>query len=301
MGLIYYVVIKVVRAFLILIFSISLIYITARSIPGDVITVLYGENIPDPVTRAQLEKALGLDMPLYIQLLSYFSRILRGDLGKSLYHGLSVSELIAQHLYASFILAILSSILMIILSLIATYIELVLGWGSKLLLVLSSASASLPTLGWGSILLIISIYIGLKISIGSIVGPLITLTIVGFGFFYRYLRAIMLNVMNNDFITMYIAMGISRRRIFLKVFRIALPEFLTVLLYRFGLILFSAIVVESLFRYPGMGSLFVLAIQSRDYPLLIGWSVVASITAISINTVIDIAHVVLDPRVKTYE
>jgi len=83
--------------------------------------------------------------------------------------------------------------------------------------------------------------------------------------------------------------------------RIALPKFLTALLYRAGLIMTSAIVVETLFQYPGMGSLFSLALQSRDYPVLIGWGVTAIAISIALCIAIDILHSVLDPRVGSYE
>jgi len=276
-------------------------YVAVRSIPGDPVTVLYGESAPDPVSRAQLEKALGLDAPLLVQILNYISRLLRGDMGRSIYHGVYVSDLIASRIVNSLILAAASSAIMVLLTFAATFVEFVIGRGSKVLALISSVSASLPTLGWGSIVLAVSIYSGLRVPIGSIVGPLIVLSVVGFGFFYRYLRAALVKTLASDAIITYRAVGCSEWKLFVEAFRIALPEFLSVVLYRFGLILFSAVVVESVFQYPGMGSLFVLAIQSRDYPVLLGWGVVAAVVAVAVNTAVDIVHALLDPRVKLYE
>jgi len=300
-GLARYVFKRALRAFTVLTISISLIYISARAIPGDPITVLYGENIPDPLLRLQLENALGLNSPLHVQLLTYFSKLLRGDMGRSLYHGVYVFDVIVNRLYASLLLALASTALTTISSFIATYLELTLKRGSRTLSILSSLSASLPTLGWGSILLALSIYVGFKIPLGTIYGPLLVLSFVGFGFSYRYLRASMLRALEGGFILTYRALGFSPARVFMKAFRTSFPELLTVTLYRFGLILSSAVVVESLFQYPGMGSLFVLALQSRDYPLLIGWSVVAASVAVAVNLLTDVAHAILDPRVKLYE
>jgi len=276
-------------------------YVAARSIPGDPITVLYGESAPDPASRAQLEKALGLDAPLPVQILNYISRLLRGDMGRSIYHGVYVSDLIASRIVNSLILAAASSAIMVLLTFAAAFVEFVIGRGSKALALISSVSASLPTLGWSSIVLAVSIYSGLRVPIGSIMGPLIVLSVVGFGFFYRYLRSMLAKTLASDAITTYRALGCPKWKLFVEALRIALPEFLSVVLYRFGLILFSAVVVESVFQYPGMGSLFVLAIQSRDYPVLLGWGVVAAVVAVAVNTAVDMVHAFLDPRVKLYE
>jgi len=301
LGLALYAVKKLAKAFSILLISISLMYVAVRSIPGDPVTVLYGESAPDPAARAQLEKALGLDAPLPVQIFNYFSRLLRGDMGRSIYHGVYVSDLIAGRIVNSLILAAASSVIMVLLTFAAAFVEFVIGRGSKVLAIISSVSASLPTLGWGSIVLAVSIYSGLRVPIGSIVGPLIVLSVVGFGFFYRYLRAMLVKTLASDAIITYRALGCPEWKLFAEALRIALPEFLSVVLYRFGLILFSAVVVESVFQYPGMGSLFVLAIQSRDYPVLLGWGVVAAVVAVAVNTAVDIVHAFLDPRVKLYE
>jgi len=133
-------------------------YLAVRSIPGDPVTVLYGESTPDPAVRAQLEKALGLDAPLPVQILNYFSRLLRGDMGRSIYHGVYVSDLIASRMVNSLILAAASSAIMVMLTFAAAFVEFVIGRGSRVLAIISSVSASLPTLGWGSIVLAVSIY-----------------------------------------------------------------------------------------------------------------------------------------------
>ncbi|ADM28148.1 binding-protein-dependent transport systems inner membrane component [Ignisphaera aggregans DSM 17230] len=293
--------IKVLSSFLLFILFISILYISIRVIPGDPITALYGETRPDPNVRSSLEKMLGLDKPLYIQILSYISRVFRGDLGRSIYYGIPVSVLIINRLFSSAILATVSTIVMILLCISAIYLEFVLRRYRNVLKVISALSASMPTLGWGSLLIAISIYLGIPIGFGSIVGPLITLSIVGFGFFYRYLRASIINIFNEHYIEFYHTMGFSQQRIVFIAMRIALPKFLTALLYRAGLIMTSAIVVETLFQYPGMGSLFSLALQSRDYPVLIGWGVTAIAISIALYIAIDILHSVLDPRVGSYE
>ncbi len=301
MGLAKYIAHRVALYFSILIISISAIYIALRTIPGDPITVLYGEYVPSHDVRISLEHSLGLDKPMYIQILIHIKRVFLGDLGSSIYYGVPVINLIMERLKASLTLALLSTAISMALCLASAYMEFALGRGRRILITISSISPSLPTLGWGSLLLAASIYMGLPIKLGDIAPPLIVLTIIGFGFLYRYLRASLIELYEEDFVEMYRSMGYGLKRIFVNLLRLALPHLTTILLYRAGLITISAITVETLFRYPGLGTLLAQALESRDYPIIIGWTFAATTIVVVLMAIADLIHIALDPRVGRHE
>ena len=281
-----------------LIAIVCFVYISARFIPGDPITVLYGEVAEDPAVRRVLEQRLGLDKPLYIQLITYVRNIFTGSWGRSIYTGESVLSIVSRGYIASAKLALLSSLLAVAICILVLYIEFSYGLNSRVLNALASLLSSMPTAVWGSILLLFLIRFGPPIPLGDMAPPLTVLTLAGVGIFYRLFKTGIEYAYQQPFISTYTMMGFRKRDVFLKVLRFSLPIILSAALYRAGLIIAGAIVAETMFLYPGMGLVFSTALSSRDYPVLIGWGVAVSITLIGINLVIDIVHSIVDPRVE---
>lgn len=286
---------------MLIILSITLIYFLARLIPGDPITILYGEMRVDENTKKMLEEKLGLGSPLHTQVAVFISRMLLGDWGKSIYINKNVASLIANGLWNSFKLATLSMALSLSLCIFLGYVDVVLfkNCRSKSILNLVVILTSyIPTIIWSSMVLISLAMLRLPMIHGHPVPPLIVLTIAGLGVMYKIYRESIVYSLNQPFIQTYIALGYNKTKIYLKAVRYALPIFTSALLYRLGLILAGAVTVEKMFTYPGMGHLFAMAFASRDYPLLIGWGVTVTIILIVTYTLIDILHILLDPRVK---
>lgn len=277
--------------------TVSFIYVLARLIPGDPVTVLYGEMAEDRATRDILEQQLGLDRPIYIQLLTYMGNIFTGRWGKSIYTGEGVVSIISRSFTASLKLASLSTLLVLAICSAALYIEYGYGLNGRLLTTVSSLLSSMPTVVWGAVLLLILTQLRQPIVLGDTVPPLIVLTLVATGIFYRLFKSAIEYSYQQPFIETYAMMGYSRVAVFLKALRYSLPTILSALLYRAGLIIAGAIVVETMFLYPGMGLVFYVALASRDYPVLIGWGVAVSATLIGINLTVDIVHSIADPRV----
>ncbi len=275
---------------------LSFIYVLARFIPGDPITVLYGEVAGDIVSRKFLEHQLGFDKPIYIQILMYIGNVFFGGWGKSIYTGESVALIVFRGFIASFKLAFLSTLLVFIFCIAMLYIEFVYSFNGRVLQFIALVLGSMPIVVWGAILLLFLILFKGSV-VGDITPPLILLTIAGIGVFYRLFRSAIEYGYQQPFVATYAMMGFSRRYVFLRVLRYSLPVALSTALYRFGLIIAGAIVAETMFMYPGMGFIFYTALLSRDYPVLIGWGVAISITLITINFVIDVIHSLLDPRV----
>ncbi|MEM1646105.1 MAG: ABC transporter permease [Ignisphaera sp.] len=292
---------KVLLHIVLLMVILLFIYVSARAIPGDPVTVLLGEIVGDPHARRVLESKLGLDKPMYVQFLIYIKNVFTGSWGRSIYTGESVTSIILRGFLFSLKLALTSTVLVLTLCLFLLHIEFVLGLNSRVLQMATSMLSSTPTAIWATVILLLLAWLRLPIVFGNIIPPLIVLTIVGTGIFYKLFKQSVEYGYLQPFIVTLIAMGYSRERIFLKILRYSLPVALSALLYRVGLIIAGAVIIESIFRYPGMGFTFYLALSSRDYPVLVGWGVVVSIILVILNLSIDIIHSLVDPRVSSYE
>jgi len=277
---------------------VSSIYILAMFIPGDPITVLYGEMAEDENARNVLAHQLGLDRPIYIQLLSYIINIFVGNWGKSIYTGGNVLNMVFRSYIASMKLVFLSTLLIILICYLLLYIEFVYGLNNSILNTIASLFTSIPIAIWGSIILLLFAQLKLPLIFGDIMPPLLVLTLAGLGLFYRLFKSSIEYVYRQPFILTYMMMGFSKSVIFLKALRFSLPLTLSAILYRAGLIIAGAVVIETMFLYPGMGLTFTTALSSRDYPVLIGWGIIVSATLIVINFIVDVIHAILDPRVN---
>ncbi|MEM4745022.1 MAG: ABC transporter permease [Ignisphaera sp.] len=283
---------------LLLVAVLSFIYLSARLIPGDPITVLYGETSGDASLRSVLEHQLGLDKPIHIQVLIYLQNIFTGNWGKSIYSGENVISIVSRGFIASLKLALLSSAFVAIISIALVYIEFVHNIYSNFIHIFTSLSSSIPTTVWSIVFLLLVARIGYPVVLGSILPPLVVLTVAGIGIFYRVLRSAIEYSFRQPFVDTYVVMGYSKNYLFLKMLRYSLPMIFSALLYRAGVIIAGAVATEVIFMYPGMGFVFYTALLSRDYPVLIGWGITVSIILILMNFIVDIIHSMLDPRVS---
>ena len=298
--ILHFVVRKIAISLVLILIVIIVLYLIARLLPGDPITVLYGESPPNRELRKIIEEKLCLDKPFHIQILVYLRNIFLGNWGKSIFTGELVLEIVYRALSNSFILAVLTIFLTTVICLLLAYLEFTYSTRiPPVLSVVASATASIPTISWGAVLMLIAI--GLRLHIFSnIILPFLTLTIAGVGIFYRLLRSSLLYAYQQSFVLLYKALGVGKGFLFLKLLRFITPLIISAMLYRLGLIIAGAIAVEALFAYPGMGKLFVDSLISRDYPVLLGWSIATSTILITLNTLIDIVHSLIDPRVHNY-
>ncbi|MCS7111469.1 MAG: ABC transporter permease [Ignisphaera sp.] len=292
---------KILIYTLLFLIIVAFLHVSARLIPGDPITVIYGEIAEDAAARYALERRLGLDKPVYMQLLMYIGNILSGNWGKSIYTGESVISLISRGFISSLKLALLSTVLVLAICSLLLYAEFVHSLSSRALQVATSLLSSMPTAMWGAVLILLLTWFKQPVIVGSILPPLIVLTIVGAGLLYKVFRSALEYSYQQPFVETYVMMGYSRRYIFLRALGYSVPTILSAVMYRAGLIIAGAIVAETMFMYPGMGFIFYTALSSRDYPVLIGWGVAVSVTLICINLAVDLLHSVIDPRVAGSE
>lgn len=286
---------------------ILIVFIVARSLPGDPITVMFGELEPPPETRRMLEEELGLNQPVFVQFLIYCRRVLSGDWGKSVFTGESVLLLALRRFGATLELA-LSSIL------IASAIGLTLGYVSarrrggvadKAIRLVSTAGFSMPVFWWGLVLIFIfSVYLEALPASGRgdirhLILPALTLATVNFGLIARLTRACMLETLTQDHVFAARARGLPEKVVFIRhVLRNALIPVFTFIGLRFGLLMGGAVITETVFAYPGLGKMIVDAIFMRDYPVILGGILLAAIVICAVNLIVDVIYVYLDPRIR---
>ena len=295
-------------------------------VPGDPAAVLLGENAT-PETIANLRRSLGLDDPWYVRLWDYFAALVRGDLGTSIFQGQPVAEIVAGRLGATFELAVVSLLLSVIVgvtlgvlaamkqgSLIDTAamlfaqlgISMPIYWlGLLLMLAFAVILGWLPAIGRGEPLPA-ALWAALSgrpqvlvDSLSHLVLPALALAANTAAIISRLVRTSMLEVLREDFARTAYAKGLRRPRVVIRhALRNALLPVISVIGLRFGALLGGAVLVESIFAWPGLGQLTITAISQRDLPLIQGIVLTFAMIFAVVNLVVDLLYAAVDPRVR---
>jgi peptide/nickel transport system permease protein len=290
--------------------SFALIHI----IPGDAAVVIAG---PD-ATRAQvavIRTELGLDRPLAVQFGHWYGRVLHGDLGRSFMLGRPVAQAIAERLPVTVLLTLYALAITVPLGLLAGIVAARYHnrWADPAVMTIALVGISLPSF-WLSIMCIVlfSVTLGWLPATGyvplaqdwvgclrSLTLPAVSLAVFQIAFLARMTRAVMLDVLRQDFIRTARAAGVAEWKILLKhVLKNTMTAVLTVIGISFAYSLAGAVVIEQVFALPGVGQLVVDAILRRDYPVVQGALLVVACMLVLVNLVIDLLYGVLDPRVR---
>ncbi|MEN2999044.1 MAG: ABC transporter permease [Acidilobaceae archaeon] len=307
MSLLRYIFYRILVAVPTVLFIVAFAFFLAKVLPGDPITVMFGELQPPPEVRKTLEQKLGLDKPIYVQLASYIWRAVQGDWGKSVHTGEPVTSLVARRFFATLELTLASIALSTLLGLLLAY-----GSASRpntlldaLVRFVSIGSYSIPVFWWGLLLILVfSVQLqmfppGGREGLNSLVLPAVALATVNLGMIARFSRAAMLEISTQDFVSAARAKGLTERLVMVRyVFRNALVPIVTLVGYRFGVLMGGAVITETVFSYPGMGKTIVDSIFARDYPVLLGCVIVIALTVVVVNLIIDLLYAFLDPRVR---
>ncbi|WP_449231772.1 ABC transporter permease [Azospirillum doebereinerae] len=290
--------------------------------PGDAAQVLAGEaGSATPEYMAALRRQFGLDQPLPVQFAQYLGNLLTFDLGFSFRHGLPVLELIGQRLPATLLLmtasigfAVLAGsalgvvaarnagrLLDTAISTLALlfYATPVFWIGLVLVVVFSVGLDWLPVGGMTSVEAGYAGWEHVKDVARHLVLPAATLGLFYLAIYTRLMRAAMLEVTTQDFIRTAVAKGLKPRRIALRhVLRNALLPVVTMLGVQVGSILGGAVLVETIFAWPGLGRLAFEALFQRDLNLLLGILLCSSAVVVIVNLAVDLLYTVLDPRIE---
>lgn len=293
-------------------------------IPGDALDIIMqGISLQSigKETVADLRRELGLDLPFHEQYLDWISGVLRGDFGKSLVMRVSIGPILWDRLTSSLILALPACLLMIGLGLGLGVVAAVREgkWVDNVIQYLSLAAIATPSFVVGTVFLYVfavklnwipAAYNAVALEDFSfreklvffftvLIFPCVTIAFDVVAHVQRQTRASMIEELKADYVRMAVFKGMPPRRvIYVHALRNALLPAITVIAINVGYIISGVVVVETVFSYPGIGNLMVMAIKLRDVPLMMGTMIVISATYVFANLVADILYQTLNPRLR---
>ncbi len=293
-----------------------IVFLILALIPGDPATAILG-SYATPENVEKLNRDLGLDRSLVEQYFIWLGNLFEGDFGRSYSLNRPVLDEVTERLSATLILAGAALLLAAIFGLLAGVVSAVrqFGWTDKIVTVVVLIGVSTPSFLLG-LLLILAFAVNLKIFPPSgmfaiygggdiwdllhhLVLPAVTLAVVATGVIARMTRTAMLEVLRQDYIRTARAKGLSERRVILRhAFKAALVGVIPVIGVQAGFVLGGAVYIEHVFQWPGLGSMLVTAISTRDLLLVQGGVLVAAAAYVLFNLLADVAQTIIDPRLR---
>lgn len=301
-----YLIRRLLQAVLVLI-GVSLIaFLLTFLIPADPVRMIAGRSAT-PETVESIRIQLGLDQPVLVQYLRYFGRLVQGDLGRSYIQRTQVTELILSRLPATLLLMAGAIGVELLIGLTAgIYAALRRDTGvDRLVMIASFTGVSAPQFVVGLILLYLFSYRLGWFPLGGygtwqhLILPALTLGITGGGWYSRIMRSSLVNVLHQDYIRTARAKGATERIVVFKhALQNAIPPIIAMVGLDIGIFMAGAVVVESVFGWPGLGQLTWQAIQVVDIPVITGVVVVSAVGIVLGNLLADLVLPVVDPRIQ---
>lgn len=300
---------------ILILFLISIFtFLLVSFIPGDPVYAMLGEEVSqEEYDRVYHE--LKLDQPLIQRYFSWLSGTLKGDLGQSTQFHMSTFEILSERIPITLFFSLSAFIISIPLGILFGVISAVYRGkpADTIVTLIANITACLPQF-WTALLVmyVFAMKLGWLPSYGftwfskdpvmgikQTIMPLFCLALGGIATITRQTRSSMLEVIRQDYVRTARSKGLSQKKvIFLHALKNALIPVITILGMRLGSMLAGSMFVESVFNIPGMGSLFVKAIQSRDIPVVQACVLVTALVSCIINLLTDILYAVVDPRVR---
>lgn len=299
-------IIKRVLQFVIVIFGVIIItFIISRVIGDPVLLLLPPEATPEE--RAYLTKELGLDRPLYVQLLVYMGNVLTGNFGQSFRHDEPAMKLIMERIPASLYLALVSTLLSVCIAVpLGIFSAIKRGTAfDRGSMTLALFGQSIPVF-WAGIMFILLFAVKWRVLPTSGYGGVkyVILPALSAAMFFsaataRLTRSSVLDVLDMDYVRYARMKGVPGFIVVMRhVLRNAFVTILNIIALQFGLLLGGAVIVEFIFSWPGIGRLSLEAIYNRDYPVVQATVVVAAFFFVVINLLVDIIYIATDPRIS---
>jgi peptide/nickel transport system permease protein len=302
--------------------AVALIAFVLFQYVGDPVTIMLGQEAT-PAERDLLRTQLGLNEPVVVQFYHFVLNAMQGDFGLSLRQGQKVSVLIREKLPATLELSIAAALIALVAGLpLGVYTALRRnGKISQALLAFSLLGVSLPTFLIGILLILVfSVSLGWLPSYGRgdtiqlgwwstglltasgwqhLILPAITLSLFQVALVLRLVRSEMLEVLRTDYIKFARARGLTKRAIhFGHALKNTLVPVITIMGLQLGGIIAFAIVTETVFQWPGMGLLFIQAVQFADIPVMAAYLCLISLIFVLINLSVDLLYFAVDPRLR---
>jgi peptide/nickel transport system permease protein len=309
-----YLVRRIGQSIVVVLFVIVVVFALTRALPGGPARAILGPRATQ-VAVASFNHTYGLDQPVPVQFLDYVAALSHGDLGFSYKRNQSVLTLVGEYLPVTLVLMVISTALAVLIAIPIGMIQSVrrnkpedhaltgilfvlysmpVFWLGLILIVIFAANLDwLPSGGPQG---------GLATyprQLSNLVLPIATLTLVTIALFSRYLRSAMIEALVQDYVRTARAKGASLNRVMLRhVLPNSLFSTITLLGLSIPYIFSGALIVEALFNYPGMGLLFWNAASSRDYPVVLGVTLIVSLATVIGNLAADLVYSIVDPRVR---
>jgi peptide/nickel transport system permease protein len=289
---------------------------------GDPVASMLGQDAT-PEQREQLRAELGLDQPFPVQFARFVGNAVRGDFGISLRQGRKVSTLIAERLPATLELSFAAAIIALAVGIpLGVYAALRRGgFGSQLVMTLSLLGVSLPTFLIGILLILVfavtwkvlpSFGRGDTVALGAwstglltvdgwkhLILPAVTLSVFQLALILRLVRSEMLEVLRTDYIKFARARGLPDRAVYFgHALKNTLVPVITITGLQLGALIAFAIITETVFQWPGMGLLFIQAVQFADVPVMAAYLCLVALIFVVVNLVVDLLYFAVDPRLR---
>ena len=292
---------------------------------GDPVNNMVGQEASDE-RREEIRDKLGINDPIYVQFYNFIENIVQGNFGISYQLKRPVSELISERMPATLELVFVSALLAITVGvLLGVYTGIHRdSFLSKVILVLSLAGVSLPTFIIGIMLIyLFSVILGVLPSFGrgqvvdlgfwttgfltisglkALILPSVTLSLFQMTYIIRLVRAEMMEILQTDYIKFAKARGIAEKIInYRYALKNGLIPVITITGINIGTLIAFSIITETVFQWPGMGSLFINAVYFVDIPIMSAYMIMVAFIFVMINFIVDITYYFIDPRIRLKE
>ncbi|KAB8287763.1 peptide ABC transporter permease [Bifidobacterium ramosum] len=320
MPIVRYIVRRLAIALLVL-FGISLIVFTVINLqPGNPYATMFSPQA-DAATREELLRKVGYYDPIWLKYVKWLGRAVQGDLGYSIQLGLPVSAVIASRVGNTLVLTLAAAVIAFVIALpVGIYSAIRRGRVSdRVITIVTFGIMSIPAFFLAMILIrLFSAQLKILPSSGIItpgftgsswdvtvdvikhlVMPATVLAALSFATYSRYIRSSVSEILDTDYVRALFAKGVSRRKVLGKhVMKNAAKPIITVLTLAVPGLLSGALITETVFSWPGLGRLGYEAAVGRDYPLLMGITLLLAVATLLANLLADVLYIVVDPRIR---
>ena len=299
---------RLLRAIPVIFGVLTLVFMMVHLLPGDPAEAIASQSpgmTQQDVQRIRVQ--LGLDQPLYRQYLTFLSRLAHGDLGRSIFNGQPVRQMILTQFPSTLVLTLAGMSFAIVLGIVLgiasavrhnTWLDSVSMGGALL-------GVSIPSF-WLGLMLIFVFAVRLRwvpvvggSGVKGLILPALTLGFSAAAIIARLVRSSMLEILGQEYVQTARAKGLTGRTVILRhALRNALIPVVTIVGLQFGALLGGAVVVETVFARQGIGRMAVDAILSKDFPVVQGVVLLAALVYVVVNLLVDLLYSLLDPRIS---
>jgi len=285
---------------------VTLVFFFLHLIPGDPVEVMLGETA-ETADKEALRENLGLNDPLPTQYGRFLGGLAQGDLGESFFYRKPVREVLLERLGPTVELSLAAMLVALLIAIPIGVLAAVKQYGAfdNVSMLVALVGVSMPNFWLGPLLIwLFSLHlewfpVGGNEGWLSLALPAITLGTALAAILSRMTRASVLEILNEDFVRTARAKGLPERTVLFKhVLRNALIPVVTIAGLQLGALLSGAVITENVFAWPGLGTLFIEALQSRDYPVVQGCVLFFSLGYVVVNLLVDLLYAAVDPRIR---